>query len=75
MSQISWNPLQIHGSLYQTIKEAAEAHLKVDPDWIFLHNMITGETLMAQEALDMSAKSVNIDPSASKDQSMSLFLD
>ena len=51
-----WSQKNIQGSFFQEVRRGAQNHLEANPDWIFLNNVITGETLTVKEAFDLGDK-------------------
>lgn len=47
---VNYDP--VRGSMYQEINKAMEENIKEDKDWIVLHNVLTGEKLTGQDALN-----------------------
>ncbi len=51
-----WRPREVEGSLFITVKEAAERHLREGGDWRWLNCRATGEVLTSREGLQLAKK-------------------
>jgi hypothetical protein len=53
---VQWEASRVQGSLFQDMQRAAMKFLQDDPNWVFLKNFLTGETITVKEAFELGDK-------------------